>query len=193
MPLQVLRFYGIWEDGLGRRSLVLMYFLADDTIQINEKHPDSGGRYPAPTFLKRTRVPKDPKLLVTLPGSLNEQTLLNVVTTPGTGRRKKHNMLPDNTDLSSRLVQYWDAADLSLGLKISICGKTILLHDCDQFTRDYYKVKFGVEGMSAVDVSPPLVRPAVKKVPPYTGFGTEEDSLTSWLGGNSLEPLPPTR
>ena len=41
--------------------------------QMVEKHPDSGGRYPAPTFLKRTRVPKDPQLLVTLPGSLTEQ------------------------------------------------------------------------------------------------------------------------
>ena len=51
---KVLRFYGIWEDGLDRRNLVLLYFLADDTIQIAEKHPESGGRYPAPTFLKRT-------------------------------------------------------------------------------------------------------------------------------------------
>ena len=28
-------------------------------------------------------------------------------------------------------------------------------------------------------------------MPPYTGLGSEEDSLTSWLGGNSLEPKPP--
>ena len=190
---KVLRFYGIWEDGLDKRNLVLLYFLADDTIQIAEKHPESGGRYPAPTFLKRTKVPKDPDLLVNIPGSLSEQTLLNVVTTPGTGRRKKHHMLADNRDLSSRLVQYYDAADLKLGMEISICGKKILLHDCDQFTRDYYKVKFGIDGMVAVDVSPPLPRPTVKQVPPYTGLGTEEDSLTSWLGGNSLEPKPPTR
>ena len=190
---KVLRFYGVWEDGLDRRNLVLLYFLADDTIQIAEKHPESGGRYPAPTFLKRTKVPKDPDLLVNIPGSLSEQTLLNVVTTPGTGRRKKHHMLADNRDLTSRLVQYYDAADLKLGMEISICGKKILLHDCDQFTRDYYKVKYGIDGMVAVDVSPPLPRPTVKQVPPYTGLGTEEDSLTSWLGGNSLEPRPPTR
>lgn len=190
---KVLRFYGIWEDGLDRRNLVLLYFLADDTIQIAEKHPESGGRYPAPTFLKRTKVPKDPDLLVNIPGSLSEQTLLNVVTTPGTGRRKKHHMLADNRDLSSRLVQYYDAADLKLGMEITICGKKILLHDCDQFTRDYYKVKYGMDGMVAVDVAPPLPRPTVKQVPPYTGLGTEEDSLTSWLGGNSLEPKPPTR
>ena len=190
---KVLRFYGIWEDGLDRRNLVLLYFLADDTIQIAEKHPESGGRYPAPTFLKRTKVPKDPDLLVNIPGSLSEQTLLNVVTTPGTGRRKKHHMLADNRDLSSRLVQYYDAADLKLGMEIVICGKKILLHDCDQFTRDYYKVKYGIDGMVAVDVAPPLPRPTVKQVPPYTGLGTEEDSLTSWLGGNSLEPRPPTR
>ena len=32
--------------------------LLDDTIQVTETHPDGGGRYKAPTFLKRTRLPK---------------------------------------------------------------------------------------------------------------------------------------
>ena len=45
--------------------------LADDTIQINETHPESGGRYKAPTFLKRSRLPKENDLLVSIPGSLN--------------------------------------------------------------------------------------------------------------------------
>ena len=39
-------------------------------------------------------------------------------------------------------------------MEIVICGKKILLHDCDQFTRDYYKVKYGIDGMVAVDVAP---------------------------------------
>ena len=76
----------------------LMYFLADDTIQINEKHPESGGRYKAPIFLRRTKIPKEKDLLVAIPGTFNEKTILNVVTTPGTGRRKKNHLISDNRE-----------------------------------------------------------------------------------------------
>ena len=34
---QVLRFYGVWDDGLDRRNLVILYFLADDTIQVESQ------------------------------------------------------------------------------------------------------------------------------------------------------------
>ena len=190
---KVLRFQGVWNDGLDKRKLILMYYLSDETIQINEKHPESGGRYKAPTFLKRTRLPKDNNLLVTIPGTLNERTILNVVTTPGTGRRKKSHLIPDNNDLGSRVVQYYDATDLKVGTEIDICGKKIFLYDCDEFTREYYKVKYDREEMKKIDIDTEVPKKQVKEVPPYTGIGSEEDSLTSWLGGNSLEPKPPQR
>ena len=190
---QVLRFSGLWNDGLDKRKLSLMYFLADDTIQINEKHPESGGRYKAPIFLRRTRIPKERDLLVAIPGTFNEETILNVVTTPGTGRRKKNHLIPDNSDLSARVVQYYDASDLSIGTTVTICGKEIFLYDCDNFTREYYKVKYDQDQMKAIEVEKTVHKSPVRPVPPYTGLGTEEDSLTSWLGGNSLEPKPPTR
>ena len=190
---QVLRFQGLWNDGLDKRQLILMYFLADDTIQINEKHSESGGRYKAPIFLKRTKIPKERDLLVALPGTFNEKTILNVVTTPGSGRRKKNHLISDNRDLSARVVQYYDASDLSVGASLSICGKEILLYDCDNFTREYYKVKYDQDQMKAIEVERSVAVTPVRPVPPYTGIGTEEDSLTSWLGGNSLEPKPPTR
>ena len=99
--------------------------LADDTIQINETHPESGGRYKAPTFLKRSRLPKENDLLVSIPGSLNEKTILNVIQTPGTGRRKKNHLITDNRDQSRRIVQYFDASDFCIGEKVKICGKEI--------------------------------------------------------------------
>lgn len=169
------------------------FILADDTIQINENHPDSGGRYKAPTFLKRTRLPKDNDLLVSIPGSLNEKTILNVIQTPGTGRRKKNHLITDNRDQSKRIVQYFDASDFCIGEKVKICGKEIFLYDCDQFTRDYYKIKFDVEQMTKIEIDKDIKKIPEKPVPPYTGIGSEEDSLTSWLGGNSLEPKPPSR
>ena len=190
---RVLRFQGLWNDGLDKRKLILMYFLADDTIQINEKHPESGGRYRAPIFLRRTKIPKEKDLLVALPGTFNEKTILNVVTTPGSGRRKKNHLISDNRDLSARVVQYYDASDLSVGASLKICGKEILLYDCDNFTRDYYKVKYDQEQLKAIEVESCVAASPAREVPPYTGIGTEEDSLTSWLGGNSLEPKPPTR
>ena len=52
-----------------------------------------------------------------------------MITTPGTGRRKKSHLLTDNTDLENRLVQYYDASDLGVGVNISICGKSIFLYD----------------------------------------------------------------
>ena len=189
----MLRFHGLWNDGLDKRQLILMYFLADDTIQINEKHSESGGRYKAPIFLRRTKIPKERDLLVALPGTFNEKTILNVVTTPGSGRRKKNHLISDNRDLSARVVQYYDASDLKVGASLNICGKEILLHDCDNFTREYYKVKYDQDQLKAIEVERCVAVAPVRPVPPYTGIGTEEDSLTSWLGGNSLEPKPPTR
>ena len=167
--------------------------LADDTIQINETHPESGGRYKAPTFLKRSRLPKENDLLVSIPGSLNEKTILNVIQTPGTGRRKKNHLITDNRDQSRRIVQYFDASDFCIGEKVKICGKEIFLYDCDPFTRDYYKVKFDKEQMAKIEIDNNVKKIPEKLVPPYTGIGSEEDSLTSWLGGNSLEPKPPSR
>ena len=189
----MLRFQGVWEDGLDKRQLVLLFFLSDNTIQINEKHSESGGRYTAPTFLKRSRIPKDQSLLVSLPGTMNEQTILNVVTVPGTGRRKKSHLIPDNMDMASRIIAYYDASDLTVGAKINICGKEIFLYDCDDFTREYYKVKYDTEQMKRIEVDNQVKKIPEKVVPPYTGLGSEEDSLTSWLGGNSLEPKPPQR
>ena len=120
-------------------------------------------------------------------------TILNVIQTPGTGRRKKNHLITDNRDQSRRIVQYFDASDFCIGEKVKICGKEIFLYDCDQFTRDYYKIKFDKEQMAKIEIDKDIKKIPEKPVPPYTGIGTEEDSLTSWLGGNSLEPKPPTR
>ena len=40
------------------RELVLHYFLADDTIEIQEKIPVNSGRDAVPMFLKRAKLPK---------------------------------------------------------------------------------------------------------------------------------------
>lgn len=59
---KILRFYCFWDDTENvfgvLHELILHYFLADDTIEINEViHPNSG-QDTAPKFLRRSRLPK---------------------------------------------------------------------------------------------------------------------------------------
>ena len=44
-----------------------------------------------------------------------------------------------------------------------------------------HRVKYSVEDMAAINVDEKVVKQPVKKVPPYNGIGTEEDSLTSCI------------
>jgi hypothetical protein len=66
--------------------------------------------------------------------------------------------------------------DLKVGMVIPVASMTILLCDADDFTREFYKSK-------SIPLDPPIVRevptyPAVQTtIPPYNGFGSEEDSL----------------
>ena len=59
----VLRFYGYWDDRdhlFGDvRDMVLLYHLADDTIEVQERLPPNSGRDKIPFFLRRIRVPKE--------------------------------------------------------------------------------------------------------------------------------------
>ena len=60
----VLRFYGLWRDDKGgcanaeERRFRVHYHTEDDTIEVLESHDTNCGRYKAPLFIKRTRLPK---------------------------------------------------------------------------------------------------------------------------------------
>ena len=64
-----------------------------------------------------------------------------------------------------------------------------MLHDCDGFTREYFKKAHG-KLLEPLDLVEEVKRKREKEIPPYTGIGTEADSLTS-CGG--LEPRAPQR
>ncbi len=99
--------------------------------------------------------------------------------------------------------------DFELGASINVMGRDILLYDCDEVTRDYLhsELNKGSDSnvdlhqgnatssssllvMEALELEPVVPRTVKKEVPPYHGFGTEEDSFTSC---NGLEPRPPQR
>uniref|UniRef100_A0A8D0CI14 EF-hand domain (C-terminal) containing 2 n=1 Tax=Scleropages formosus TaxID=113540 RepID=A0A8D0CI14_SCLFO len=83
-----------------------------------------------------------------------------------------------------------DTHDLMLGAVINVWGRKVLLCDCDDFTKRFYRTKYGVEDFTPVPRRPPPAPEPPRPVPPYNGFGSEEDSLCSCEG---LLPKPPRR
>jgi len=80
--------------------------------------------------------------------------------------------------------------DLSIGEEITIYSRTLKIMDADPYTRDFYEKK----GISLGDkiVLPRKPIPIYKReIPPYTGFGSEEDSLNSCVG--SILPTAPVK
>ena len=201
---KVLRFFGRWEDEYGSnkevRNLVVRFHLEDATVEVGEKHDVNSGRYKAPLFLKRCKLPKKIENLVTLPGMSSEHTLLNVVRSQGPGKSIDA-ILIDNLETKPGSViaasgvfgdptTFYSEDDFDIGKTISIAGRDVLLHDCDNFTREYFQATRNKL------LEPLALREKVKKKPekevfPYTGFGAEEDSKTSCQ--HTLEPRAPQR
>jgi len=89
-------------------------------------------------------------------------------------------------------TQYYRPTDLRLGATINVLGRALLLHDCDEFTRAWYKDHMGYSDadLEAVDVAEPIVPLPKPAVAPYNGYGTLEDSLQNCL---ALLPKPPRK
>lgn len=59
----MLRFYALWDDdtdSLNRetRTVIIQYFLVDDTVAIIEVHKPNSGRDPFPVLMCRQKLPK---------------------------------------------------------------------------------------------------------------------------------------
>ncbi|XP_068125931.1 EF-hand domain-containing family member C2 [Hyperolius riggenbachi] len=187
---QVLRFYCLWDDtpsAFGdKRELILHYFLADDTIEIIEVIPPNSGRDSVPVFLHRGKLPKEIPKKMYNPGEITTRTVLNVFGPMGHGGR----YILDNLKTGAVHQEFYKDCDLTIGAIISAWGRNIILCDCDEFTKNYYRTKYGIEDFIPVQYKIPQFSKVEKQFPPYNGFGSEEDSLCSCLG---LLPKPPQR
>lgn len=166
---KVLRFYLAWDDRehlYGElRPFVLHYFLADDTIEVLEVRRANSGRDPFPLFLKRQKLPKEIDTLMRTDAPTTHTTQLIDRTgkvDPGT-------------------MKFYSETDLSVGIVLNIFNRQFLIYGCDEHTREYYKQVYSIEFEDIpVEFSESIERPQME-IPPYSGHGSEEDSLGSFL------------
>lgn len=185
----VLRFYCYWDDSESMfgdpREMVLHYFLADDTIEIREVIPPNSGRDAAPMFLRRGKLPKNVEALKQ-PGKVTDRTVLNVFGPTGHGGR----YILDSLKTGASPTEFYNDSDLTLGAVLNVWGRKYLLVDCDDFTKEYYRTKYGIEEFPKIQYKQDGYLSKGREWPPYNGWGSEEDSLCSCMG---LLPKPPRR
>ncbi|NXF07566.1 EFHC2 protein, partial [Smithornis capensis] len=142
---QVLGFTCIWNDpeslSYGPRELVLRYYLSDDTIDIREILPANSGRDVVPLFLGRNKLPKDASPELYRPGTITNYTLLNVL---GRSERNKGWYIRDVLQTGAVHQEFYKDSDLKIGAEINVWGRKMLICDCDEFTKEYYRKKYGI-------------------------------------------------
>ncbi|NXD79381.1 EFHC2 protein, partial [Halcyon senegalensis] len=179
----VLRFFCVWDDPESMfrdpRELVLHYYLSDDTIDIKEIIPVNSGRDRVPLFLRRDKLPKYAPTGLYQPGTITSRTVLNVF---GKLAGNKGRYILDNRKTGAVHQEFYRDSDLKIGAVINVWGRKIILCDCDEFTKEYYRTKYGMEDFTPVSYKAPPPPKTEKTFPPYTGFGSEEDSLCSCMG-----------
>lgn len=170
-----MRFYGYWDDrgtDFGYvHVLEIHYYLADDTIEIKESLPDNSGSDTGILFLRRQKLPKLYKGLPG-PGSDSSHTVLNVLD----GR-----YVVDPLNCGKDDVETYQDSDLAVGGVVNCFGRKIVLTDCDRYTKEYYRVKYGLEEILPMEipkdhVEVKAVRAKDRELPPWNGYGSFEDS-----------------
>ncbi|GAB6020551.1 EF-hand domain-containing member C2 [Chamberlinius hualienensis] len=99
-------------------KLLLLYYLADDSIEIREYTTDS--------TLSCLRMPSRSNILLHRSKITKHKTPCPI---PG-----------DNKD-----VEYYTDQDLIIGSKINIWGRILLIFDCDELTKHFFNIKYGLD------------------------------------------------
>lgn len=87
---------------------------------------------------------------------------------------------------------YYKVLDFRVGSTIDVYGRKFFVYACDEFTKAYYQRShsWSEKEFPQVKIEQPKAEVAQVQPPPYTGYGTEEDSLGSFL---HLVPKPPKK
>jgi hypothetical protein len=147
---KVLRLYAYWDDPTlyGSRTYVKVhFFLADNTIEVNEMHTRNSGRDNYPNFFKR--------------GPLNKENRVSAY--PGMLEPDADPYLPEDLVVGQsfkvwgRLFVIYDCDDFTR-----------------EFYKDYLGID---QHTLRIDVSEPQVTHTKLAPPPHVGPGREEDSI----------------
>lgn len=150
---KVCRFYAVMDDtslsAFERRPFLILFFLANNTMEIREMYPANCGRDNFPVFFNRARLRR---------GNVEVLGPYNAV-------------VPES--------EYTTLAELQIGSTFRALNRDFLIYDADGYTRRYVQETMGVTLGDKIDMrlpEPPAPRPPT---PPYTGFGSWEDSMGS--------------
>lgn len=84
---------------------------------------------------------------------------------------------------------YYRPEDFICGNYVRVFGRDCLIYDCDDFTRRWFADCLGVK-QQALQTKAEESRESSAVIPPYNGYGTEEDSMGSIY---YLQPKPPKK
>jgi len=151
---KVLRFFAVMDDlstpQFERRPFLILFFLADDQLEIRELYPLNCGRDNFPIFFRKGRMP------------IGEYK----VDGPQSRPRKKS--------------EYVHGHDFAVGMDVTLLGNYhFFIYDADGFTRQYFREELNVELEEKVPVELPERAVPRAKTPDYTGYGSQDDSMAS--------------
>merc|ERR1719331_881868 len=126
---KVCRFFAVQDDlsmpTFERRPFVILYFLADDTVEIREQYPLNCGRDTFPIFFRRGRLPKG-KAQVLGP-----------------------------MDSALKRADYVTIQELMVGQQVNLQGYNFYIYDADEFTRGYFNEALKIQLEPRQDVQLP--------------------------------------
>jgi len=170
---KVLRFFATWDDTGSlfgdRRAFILHYYLSDDSVEILEVAQRNSGRDAFPLLLHRMRLPKHLYEVGVRPMSASARA------------KARH--------------QYYHFSDLRIGSTVRVYGRDLLLHDCDEFTQNWFLNNtrgLTVADFTALPVPTAAASRPEPQVPPRDAFtiGSDEDTIANCV---SLVPKQPLR
>jgi hypothetical protein len=101
----------------------------------------------------------------------------------------KEALLTHYPGMNLKKEEHYKALDFIIGNFVNIYNRPCLIYNCDEFTKKWFKEALGIDQV-AIDLKKERPKKFWQPVPPYNGFGSEEDSLGSVY---SLQPRPPRK